>query len=165
MLPLCWDHTRIKGGDALGRFGPGGIKFDETADWRSNRVSVSPVLVKWLCEMVIPNDPKETEYFNKKLKTQCFLFDGAQTCPSSRPRLWWSNTNTWNLAPSDSRFRCSTQKDGLRVLNMCVPQLILPEEVWVPPGWALHPSVLSGQTKIPFYTSPAPTDSWTPSSS
>ena len=102
-------------------------------------------------------DRSEIAYFSERLKCTPILLDSADLRLVNRPRLWWTRIN-WSQVrtnPITRRPMRWTKVDKLFRLHLDVDYT---DASSIDTGdLQFHPSIVKHQTRIPCFTTPAPT--------
>ena len=110
-----------------------------------------------LTENVRMQDHSEIAYFSERLKCTPILLDSADLGLVNRPRLWWTRIN-WSqvrINPITKRPMRWTKVDKLFRLHLDVDYT---DASSIDTGdLQFHPSIVQHQTRIPCFTTPAPT--------
>eukprot|EP00438_Fugacium_kawagutii_P034924 Skav206385 [mRNA] locus=scaffold834:525350:529905:- [translate_table: standard] len=157
--PPCPDFSIIKE-DAPGAAGPEGQKFVQYCKWaRSIEGHLTGYTFLHLVENVLLQDKAEIQFFAQELNANAVLIHSADLGLVNRPRLWWTRT-AWSKLhhnPLTGRPLRWSKTNKIHRLHMDLP-FHDAKDVDLD-GFALHPRVQDHTTRIPCFTTPAPTDS------
>lgn len=155
--PPCPDFSQIRD-NAPGRSGPEGRKFGQFCDFiDSLEAKIKPRQLHHLCENVIFSDQSEADHFSNRLQASPVAVEAADVGPVNRPRLFWTRIK-WSIPRTNPLTGQPLRWGRLhRFPRLYVDAVtVKPTDVWVPPGFQLHDSVLSGDKKMPCLTTPSP---------